>query len=62
MHGCPCCCQTCDRGYIRDSAYDEDTNRHVPVDYGCQCRKRGAQRCAYCRKNCDPVLGPRCNT
>lgn len=58
-HGCPCCCDTCDRGYIRDAIYDEDTQRVVPVDYWCACRATGARRCARCRY-CHPNLGRIC--
>lgn len=61
MRGCPCCCDACDRGYIRDAVFDSDTRRPVPVDHFCDHRKPGARRCARCQE-CDPVLGRACGT
>ncbi|MFF4188159.1 hypothetical protein ACFYZ9_33690 [Streptomyces sp. NPDC001691] len=49
MRACPCCCTACDRGYIRDAVFDDDTQRLVPVDYLCDCRKPDAKQCANCR-------------
>lgn len=58
---CPCCCDTCDRGYIRDAVYDEETNQVVPVDYLCAHRLPGARLCTRCTNaRCDSVLGALC--
>ncbi|MFI7359734.1 hypothetical protein ACIBTP_38110 [Streptomyces avidinii] len=62
MHACPCCCDTCDDGYIRDAVWDEETNRAVWVDYGCDCRDRWKRKlCAKCTKaNCVSYLPSNC--
>ncbi|MFB7867315.1 hypothetical protein [Streptomyces sp. NPDC056069] len=39
---------SCDRGYIRDAVFDEDTRKTVPVDYICQdCKGAQCIDCAY---------------
>ncbi|WP_435245046.1 hypothetical protein [Streptomyces tendae] len=58
---CPCCCQACDRGYVRDAVWDEDIGRAVPADRLCAHRRPGARLCARCaRSGCDAALGANC--
>ncbi|BDT39581.1 hypothetical protein [Streptomyces yaizuensis] len=61
MTGCPCCCDTCDHGYVRDAVLDEDTGRMVPVDHICGHRRPGARLCGDCRSHsCHPATGRLC--
>ncbi|MET8411913.1 hypothetical protein ABZV34_28080 [Streptomyces sp. NPDC005195] len=43
VNACPC-----DRGYIRDAVYDEDTGKSVPRDYVCgNCGGNQYMDCTY---------------